>query len=389
MDSLLEREHELAAVDELLDRGSGILVIEGGIGVGKTSLLDAACRRAARSGFQIVRARGSELEARFAFGVVRQLFERRVAGAPATERDGLLGGPAAAARPLLLGEIRETWASDTSFAVLHALYWLAANLADSRPLVIAVDDGQWVDEPSLRWLAHLAPRLDGLAVAMLLALRPGETGSATDSLLALRAESASVRPTLLSRDAVATLVRSALGDDASDGLCEAVWEASGGNPLYVSELLRGAVLEDRSVPGDSPSDWLGGGLGGIAQQVLSRLRRLDPRALALAQALAVLGDGCELRHAAALVGDLDMAETLRLAAELVRAEVLAGDDPPRFIHPVIRGALEDSLGSDGRDSAHRSAARVLHDDVAPAGRVAAHLVLVRPAGAEWVLARLR
>lgn len=387
MDRLLERENELAAVAELLGRGTGILVIEGGVGMGKTSLLDAACRRAAQSRFQILRGRGSELEAGFAFGVVRQLFERRVAGAPAPERDTLLDGPAAAARPLLLGEPRGTSASDTSFAVLHGLYWLAANLADLRPVVIAVDDAQWVDEPSLRWLAHLAPRLDGLAVAMLVTLRPGEPGSTRDSLLALRAGSAAVRPGLLSRDAVATVVRSVLGGDATEKFCDAVWEASGGNPLYLSELLRGAVLEDRSVIGDSPNDLLAGGLEGITQRMLSRLRKLDPRALTLSQALAVLGDGCELRHAAAVVG-LGMAETLGLAADLVRLEVLAGDDPPCFIHPVIRAALEDSLGSHGRDAAHRSAARVLHDDAAPAGQVAAHLALARPAGDEWVLARL-
>ena len=65
---------------------------------------------------------------------------------------------------------------------------------------------------------------------------------------------------------------------------------------------------------------------------------------------------------------------------LVRSEVLADDDPPRFIHPVVREALEASLGGDARDAAHRSAARLLHADRAPAGQIAAHLAVVRPAG---------
>jgi DNA-binding CsgD family transcriptional regulator len=389
VDRLLERERELAAVDELLDRASGILVIEGGVGVGKTSLLDAASRRAAQLGFQVLRARGSELEAEFAFGVVRQLFERRVAAAPADGREALLAGPAAAVRPLLLGEPRETFAADTSFAVLHGLYWLAANLADQRPMLIAVDDGQWVDEPSLRWLAHLTPRLDGLAVAVLVALRPGEAGSARESLLALRVQSASVRPGLLSRDAVVTVVRSVLGSEVTEDFCNAMWDATGGNPLYLSELLRSVELKDRSGDGGAdPTGVLLGGVEAIAQRVLTRLQRLDPRALKVAQALAVLGDGCESRHAAAVAG-LDIAATLSLVAELVRAEVLAADDPPRFIHPVIRAALEESLPGDGRDAGHRCAARVLYDDGAPSGQVAAHLMLVRPAGDEWVLARLR
>ena len=62
--------------------------------------------------------------------------------------------------------------------MLHGLYWLTVNLADRRPLLIAVDDAHWADEPSLRWLAYLAPRLEGPAVALLVALRPAEPASA-------------------------------------------------------------------------------------------------------------------------------------------------------------------------------------------------------------------
>jgi tetratricopeptide (TPR) repeat protein len=117
------------------------------------------------------------------------------------------------------------------------------------------------------------------------------------------------------------------------------------------------------------------------------VRRVDPAALRLAQALAVLGDGCELRLAAAMAG-LKMTDATRQATVLVRVEVLVEDNPPRFIHPVVRDALEMSLGGDARDAAHRSAARLLHADRASAGQIAAHLAFVRPAGDEWVLARL-
>ena len=105
------------------------------MGVGKTSLVDAACRLADEAGREILRARGSELEADFAFGVVRQLFERRLASVDGEELEALLAGPAAAVRPLLLGQAVEPPALDTSFAVLHGLYWLAANLAARRPLL--------------------------------------------------------------------------------------------------------------------------------------------------------------------------------------------------------------------------------------------------------------
>ncbi len=386
---LLERELELAAVDELLTRRGAALLIEGGMGVGKTSLWEEACRRANGLGHQVLRARGSELERAFAFGVVRQLFERRVAAAPAAERDALLAGPASAVRPLLLGEAVETSVFDTSFAVLHGLYWLTANLADSRPLVIAVDDGHWADEPSLRWLAHLASRLEGLAVAVVVTLRPVEPESGRAWLEALRAEApGAARPQLLSEGAVAALVRDDLGARASDELCAAICEASGGNPLFVTELLRAAKLRGGTVDGSDPARLVAAGGETVGRQVLAAVRRLDPYALGLAQALALLGDGCQLRHAAAVSG-LEMEESMSLAAGLVRVGVLAADDPPRFTHPIVRAALERSLATDERDAGHRRAARVLHAEGAPPGQVAAHLVEVRPAADAWVLARLR
>ena len=162
MGSLHERERELAAVEELLDGRGRMLLFEGRAGIGKTSLLEVACSRAAELGLEVLRARGSELESGFAFGVVRQLFERRLAGAGPGERAALLAGPAAAARPLLAGEPAAQPAGGSSFAVLHGLYWLVVNLAAGGPLLLAIDDAHWADEPSLRWLAYLARRLDGL-----------------------------------------------------------------------------------------------------------------------------------------------------------------------------------------------------------------------------------
>jgi len=126
----------------------------------------------------------------------------------------------------------------------------------------------------------------------------------------------------------------------------------------------------------------------VARRVLAGVRSLGPRAVALAHALAVLGDGCELRRAAAIAG-VDMSEAISLAAGLVRVEVLAEDDPPCFVHPVVRDAVAASLPGDERDALHRAAARLLYADAAPPGQVAVHLVGLRPAGEEWVLDRLR
>jgi hypothetical protein len=390
MRELLERERELEAVEELLNRRSGALAIEGGVGIGKTSLVQATCRRARELDYEVLSGRGSELEADFAFGVVRQLLERRLTGAGAHERASLLAGPAAVAGQLLLGSVVERSTGDTSFAVLHGLYWLVANLSAVRPLLLVVDDAHWADEPSLRWLTYLARRLEGLPVVLLVAFRLYDPASASASLLALRAEAPVIlRPMLLSERAVNALVRSTIDERSGDRLSEALWTASGGNPLYLTELLRAALeLNEPQLAELDPAELLVGRFEGIGRRVIARVRRLDPAALRLAQALAILGDGCELRHAAA-AGDLEMTDATRLAAGLVRLEVLANDDPPSFIHPVVRDAVEASLGGDERDAAHRSAARLLYADRAPAGQIAAHLFSVRPAGDDWVLGRLR
>jgi len=386
---LRERERDLAAVEELLEHRSGVLLIEGRAGIGKTSLVEAACSRADELGYEVLRARGSELESGFAFGVVRQLFERRLAAAGETGRAALLAGPAAAAWPLLSGEVFAQPAGDSSFAVVHGLYWLVVNFAASGPVLIAVDDAHWADEPSLRWLAYLAPRLEGLAAGMLVAMRECDPAAMGAPLAAVRAQTAVVlRPALLSEQAVSAVIRAVAGGEASDELCAAVYTACGGNPLYLAELLRTANLSGRPLAALPPAELLAGGLEGIARQVITQVKSLGPGALGLAQALAVLGDGCELRHAAA-IADMTMVVAARLAAGLVRAEVLAAGDRPRFVHPVIRDALEASLDDGGKDRAHRGAAGLLHADAAPAGQVAAHLFRVRPSGDGWVLTRLR
>ena len=388
MGELRERERDLAAVEELLGRRGEVLLIEGGVGVGKTSLVEAACSRANELGHEVVRARGSELESGFAFGVVRQLFERRLAAAGEGERAVLLAGPAAAVRPLLSGEISVPPAADSSFAVVHGLYWLVVNFAAAGPLLIAVDDVHWADEPSLRWLAYLAPRLEGLPTGMLVAMRPGDPAVMSASLATLHAQAAVLRPALLSEPGVSAVLRAAAAGKVSDELCAAVYTACGGNPLYLAELLRAAEASGRPLAALQPAELLTEGLDGITRRVITRVNSLGPDALGLAQALAVLGDGCELRHAAAIAG-VNMAAAARLAGGLVRTEVLAAGERPRFVHPVIRDALEASLDGGGKDRAHRCAARLLHTEAAPAGQVAAHLLRVQPAGDGWVLARLR
>ena len=229
---------------------------------------------------------------------------------------------------------------------MHGLYWLTANLAAHQPVLIVVDDAHWADAASLRWLAYLAGRLEGPELAVLAALRPAEPVSQEGALLAVRSVARTVRPALLSPAGVAALVRATLGAGTPDARCDTLLESSGGNPFYLGELLR-AETQGLAAGRADPGRVSGPVSDVIARQVEARIRRLDPAALGLARALAVLGDGGQVRHAAALAG-LDVDAAIQLAAGLVRVEVLATADPPCFLHPIVRAAVETSLGSDER-----------------------------------------
>src|SRR5262249_42839600 len=168
-----------------------------------------------------------------------------------------------------------------------------------------------------------------------------------------------VRPALLSEQAIAHIARGTLGNAADDDMCASIHRATGGNPFYVQELLR--ALKRADPPGGERAieRAIGrSGLDGIALQLRARLRGLDPHAFRLAQAIAILGDGCELRQAAA-ISSIEMAQAISLAAELVRLDVLGEDRPARFLHPIIRHAVIQTLSSAEHDTMHRMAANVL------------------------------
>ena len=172
--ALLERDAELGAVEDGLAAAAsgrgGVLVIEGPPGIGKTRLLDAARAPAEQRGFRVLVARASSLEREFGFGVVRDLLTPAVRD-PAG-RAALAQGAARLASPAL--DLGETAAP--VFATCHGIFWLVAELADRRPLLLAVDDAHWADVSSLRALHHLAHRIADLPVLLTVASRPPEPG---------------------------------------------------------------------------------------------------------------------------------------------------------------------------------------------------------------------
>jgi predicted ATPase len=217
-EALLERDRELESLRAALADAAGgegrLALVEGPAGIGKSRLLAELRAAAEEDGARVLTARGSELEREFPFGVVRQLFEPVLSDEDA--RDSWLAGAAAAAEPIFGAADPDSPAdaTDASFAALHGLYWLTANASAEGPLLLSVDDLQWCDRPSLRFLAYLARRLEDMPGVVGATLRSTDPGTDPALIAEIAGEPAtrSVRPGPLSADAVSAMVRGRLGE---------------------------------------------------------------------------------------------------------------------------------------------------------------------------------
>jgi DNA-binding CsgD family transcriptional regulator len=374
--TLAERERELAALQaaiELARAGEGrVLAVEGPAGIGKTALLDAAAGIAERDGLTVLRALGSEVERDFPFGVVRELLDPSLRDPDA--RAQLLSGSAKLCAPLFEGgdaaELGET-------GLLHGLYWLLCALSEQGPLALLIDDAQWADARSLDLLAFVAPRVRELPLALIVATRPREDASGVVAALGRGADR--IEPAPLSASAVGELVGEQLGPP-EPSFVAACHEATAGNPFYVGELIRALAAE--GIPPTDTAAVQGLGPDGVAAATLPRVARVSPNAVALVRALAVLGDGSELRLVASLAG-LEEEAAGTLAGALTRSGVLADDRPPRFAHPIVQSAIAADLTPAERARANGRAAALLAASDAPPARVAGHLLESDPIGEPW------
>jgi DNA-binding CsgD family transcriptional regulator len=397
-EALLERDVELRSAAAMLDaaRGGagGAVLVEGPAGIGKSALIRAIRREAAERGFAVLAARGAELEREFSFGVVRQLFEPVLAAGRGAERDALLAGAARLAEPAI-GELQPAGAAvaspslDPSFAVLHGLYWLTANLAERGPLLLAVDDAQWADAASLRYLGYLAGRVEGLPIVLAAALRPSDAGEAGNPLRALAAEATArlLRPAPLSVAGTDALVRARLATEPAPGFAAACHRASGGNPQLIRELLAALAAEGVEPTPAGAAQVADLRADRIAASVLARVGRLGEPAVAVARAVAVLGREATPALTAA-VAAVDAAAAAGAADALVAHEVLLPGETLGFVHPIVRTAVYQDFSPALRGTAHRRAAALLAERGAELESVAGQIVAAPPGADPWAVAQL-
>ena len=366
---LLSREEELAAVERVVDaaleRRRRRPDPRRARGHRQDRRARGRPRPAAERGALVLGARASELDRGFGFGLVHQLFDRAVS-------DELLTGAAAHAAVVLAPAAAP--AEDAGFAVLHGLYWLVANLADERPVVLLADDLHWADLPSARFLEYLGRRLDGLPVALVATTRPNEPGAPAELLDELRAgprrassgpaRSPARRPRRCSRPRWA---RSRTRPSSRPH----------STPPAATRCCCRCSRARRRTPASSPADGLAElGARGVAPAVERRLRPLGADAVAAARAVAVLGERATADDVAALAGlttDVARPRTRSPAA----AEVLDGR---AFVHPLVRAAVLDACPAGERAALHRAAAVRLRERGLRPGAVAPHWRAADPMG---------
>lgn len=375
-DGLFDREAEVAATETAVARAvagdGGVLVVRGPAGIGKSALLRVGGRLAQGRGVVVLRARAAPFEHGFPFGVVRQLFEPVLArGQPAS--GDLFAGVAAGARAVLSDEPGLQVAADASFASLHALYWLTANLASGAPLLVCVDDLVWCDEASLRFLEFLVRRLEGMAVAVVLAYRTGEPGSSEMDALALDQLAQVVQPRPLGETALSAMLAGELGGEVDARFCAACLDSTGGNPLLVVELLR--ALHAGGVRPRAGEVARVRELGAVAVRpaVRRRLDVLGERAQAVAQAISILGDSVRRDDldGTTAVGAIELEEVL---AGLASAGIVRSEERVSFVHPLVADAVRASLSRSESARLHQQAVRALSERGASPRELAPHLV---------------
>ncbi|WP_073502429.1 helix-turn-helix transcriptional regulator [Actinacidiphila paucisporea] len=329
------RDGEAAALRVLLDGAragrSGVLVLRGEAGIGKTALLDDLV--AAAGGMTVVRGSGVEFEAELPFAALQLLLR------PAMGALDALPGPQRRALRAAFGLATEG-AGEPMFVGLAVLS-LLSEYAGVGPLLCVVDDAQWLDRASTDALLFAARRLDSEGVALVFAARDGEGAFTAPGLPVLR-------PAALDEAAAAALLADRAGPLAEPVRRRVLAEARG-NPLALLELPVGLRDSDAGAPHTLP--------------LTSRLQlAFHGRVSHLPQATQTL----LLVAAADHTGEL--ATILRAAADLGAG---VADLPPaqdtglvtvdgtalRFRHPLVRAAIHQRAALPDRLAAHRALAR--------------------------------
>ena len=368
---ILGRDAELAEVTSFLEsvsEGPSALILEGPAGIGKTTLWHAGVSFARARGHRVLSCRAAESEARLSYAALGDLFDFELPEIPAPQQRAL---DAALLRAEVEGAPPDQRAvSVASLGVLRAL-------AASGPVIIAIDDIQWLDAPSARVLAFAVRRLEDAPIRILVALRLGAGGDPLglgQAGPALRLHRVPTSP--LREEAMTRLLRDRTHGDLPRPVLLRLHRISEGNPFFALEIARALTGQGvRPAPGEPlpvPEDLqalLGARLAALPSSAADGL--LVVAAAARPTEELVVAAAARPDRASAGIGRAETAGIVQRAGGRIG-----------FTHPLLGSTVYAAATPQARRTVHRR----LADLVADPEERARHLALAA-AGPDLQVAR--
>jgi len=400
---IVGRTEELGALDctlDDLDRGrSSAVALVGEPGIGKTRLLAELTGRAEARRHLVLGGSASELERDLPFWVFIDAMEEYAQGLD-PRRLATLGDAVLAELALVLpalGDVapaREPAVQHERYRSHRAVRALLELLADTRPLVLVLDDLHWADPASIELLGALLHRPAAAPVLLALGARPRQMPAPLEKAIERGCRGGSV--TRLQLDALTReQAEELLGDSTARPQAAGFYEDSGGNPFYLEQLAR---MLDRAGPspaaGNAASSVLVGGVRvppTVGAALAEELALLSEQARRVLEGASVAGDPFDPELAAAGAG---AAEPAAIAAldELLTLDIVRETAVPRrfrFRHPLVRRSVYETTLGGWRLGAHERIAAALLERGAPASARAHHVELAARHGDAAAVATLR
>ncbi|HET9507251.1 MAG TPA: AAA family ATPase, partial [Gaiellaceae bacterium] len=342
MSAIVGREGELQALEQFLasDRSPRAFVLTGGPGIGKTTLWDSGVELGRERGLRVLTARASGADTKLSFAVLIDLLD-----GVGDEELATLPPPQRRALEVALFRAEPTGTPPETHAIALALLNVLREAAARQPLLVALDDVQWLDRASEDALAYAARRLVDEPAAFLLARRPGAPSEVERALEAKALDRLELQP--VSLGAIRRILSERLGLALPRHLLRRLYDATLGYPLFAVELGRKvmqdglpAIGEDLPVP-DAVEDLLGTRVAGLPDGVRHALL-----AVALSPTLRV--------------GQLAGLADQEVIDAAVESGVLVVDrDEIRASHPLLAAAAVSHSDAAERRALHRALAGVV------------------------------
>jgi DNA-binding CsgD family transcriptional regulator len=368
-DGVLSRSAKARAVTEFLASATvepSALVIEGEPGIGKTTLWLAATAEARERGFTVLSARPSAAESVLAYAALADLLGGIDAAAWARLPDPQR---LAVDRVLLRAKAADGSATDQR-AVAAGVLSIVEILAEAAPVLVAIDDLQWLDPSSMQVVAFAVRRLSA-RVGVLAAVRTDPAGGGSASWLQLPRPDAihRIRVAPLSLGGLHAVVSERLGHSFPRPALVRIQEISGGNPFYALELARPMHEGATGADGLLPST--------LAELVRMRIGRLDPDVEEILLAAACLAAPTVELVARATRRDVAHVEPLLADAE---ATAIVGIDGHRlrFTHPLLAHGVYTEASPKRRRAMHRRLADIVEEPELAARHLALGVTTAHP-----------